>query len=155
MNKHGIRNKFSPRVAVIAMSADDGRTQQHFGDKVDINKILAKYRKTGVIEHVQRAQERYGDFTELTEFAIHADKVAKANQAFEMLPAELRNKFNNSVPGFFEFIGNPANKDECIKWGLFNKPAESGPIGDPDGVAKAAASKKSKANPQPTDKKEE
>lgn len=118
------RSKFSPRVAVIAMSADDGRTQQHFKDQVDINRILAKYRKTGVIEHVKRAQARYGDFTELAEYAQNLDKVAKAQQAFESLPAELRNKFNNNIPGFFDYIMQPENFDECVKMGIYEKPKE-------------------------------
>lgn len=122
-----IRNKFSPRVAYIAMSADDGRTQQHFADEVDINRILAKYRKTGVIEHVKRAQERYGDFTDLANYATNLDKVAKAKQSFEMLPAELRNHFKNSIQGFFEFVKDPENIPQMQKWGFFEKkPNEPG-----------------------------
>lgn len=116
-----IRNKFSPRVAFIAMSADDGRTQQHFAKEVNINNILAKYRKTGIITHVQRTQERYGPLQDLAEFAVNLDKVEKAKQSFEMLPAELRNKFNNSIPGFFDFITKEENRSQCEAWGILNK----------------------------------
>lgn len=115
------RSKFSDRVAVIAMS-DEGKTQQHYGPAVNINNILAKYRKTGIIEHVNRAQERYGDFLAVADYAKDLDKVAKAQQMFEMLPAELRNHFKNSIPGFFEYIQKPENKEQCIKWGIFKAP---------------------------------
>lgn len=125
MNQHGVRNKYSPRIAVIAPAdPDGGLTQQHFKEAVDINNILAKYRKTGIIEHVKLAKERYGDFTELGEYAVHLDKVAKAQQAFESLPAELRNQFKNSIPGFFEYIQKEENFDQCVQWGIFEKPQE-------------------------------
>ena len=120
MNQHGVRSKYSPRVAVIAPEGES-LTQQHFKEAVDINNILSKYRKTGIVEHVKRAQAIYGDFTELGQYAVHLDKVAKAQQAFDMLPAELRNQFNNSIPGFFEYIQKPENKDQCIN-GVFSKP---------------------------------
>jgi len=119
-----VRNRFSERISVPAPWKDDGRTQVHFGKQVDINNILAKYRKTGIIEHVKRAKERFGDFTELGEYAKNLDKVAKAQQSFEMLPAELRNQFKNSISGFFEYIGDEKNREQCVKWGIFNPPEE-------------------------------
>lgn len=118
-----VRNRFSDRVAVIAMEGES-RTQQHFRESVDINNILAKYRKTGIIEHVKRAKERYGDFSELAEYGKNMDKVAKAQQSFEMLPAELRNQFQNNIPKFFEYIQKEENKEQCIKWGIFDAPKE-------------------------------
>lgn len=64
-----IRNKFSPVVKKVIDNFGPSRTQQHFMDSCDINKILAKYRKTGVIEHVKRAKAMYGDFSEYVEVA--------------------------------------------------------------------------------------
>lgn len=142
-----VRNRFSERVAVIAMEGES-RTQQHFKDQVDINRILAKYRKTGVIEHVKRAQERYGDFAELAEYGMNLDKVAKAQQAFEMLPATLRNKFNNSIPGFFTYIMDEANFDDCVKMGIYEAPKAGTPAAAaPDlnaQATKSGAQKKTK-----------
>lgn len=134
-----IRTKFSDRVSVPAPWADDGRTQQHFGEKVDINNIVAKYRKTGIIEHVKRAKERYGDFTDLANYANNLDKVAKAQQSFEMLPAELRNHFKNSISGFFDYIKNPNNREQCEKWGIFEpkKEAKAGTPAAPEPAPQA------------------
>lgn len=120
-----VRNKFSPVQKKPAVVADDGRTQQHFKDQCDINILLAKYRKTGIMEHVTRAKERYGDFTQYgSDLAADLDRVAKAKQTFEMLPAELRNQFKNSIPGFFNFVQDPKNFDQCVKWGIYDKPQE-------------------------------
>jgi len=128
-----VRHRFSERIAFIAPWADDDRTQQHFLHQVNVNNIVAKYRKTGIVEHVKRAQARYGDFSELAEFATNMDKVAKAQQGFEALPAAIRNEFKNSIPGFFEYIQDPKNREQCEKWGIFNKkpdaPAEPVPAG--------------------------
>lgn len=149
MNEHGVRNKFSARVAVIAPEdPEGGLTQQHFKDAVDINNILAKYRKTGIMEHVKLAKERYGDFTELGEYAVHLDKVAKAQQAFESLPAELRNQFKNSIPGFFEYIQQPENHDQCVEWGIFEKPTEP-KAGTPAAADPSPDSTKSGAQKKP------
>lgn len=126
MNQYGVRNKFSPRISVPAPEGNDGRVQEHYKDQVDINNILAKYRKTGVIDHVKKTQAKYGDFTDMLDVAGNLDKVKKAEQAFEQLPAELRNKFKNSIPAFFEYLKDDANTEECIKMGL-KKPKDKAP----------------------------
>lgn len=162
------RNKFSPRVQVLAPQAvdaktgeiiDDGRTQKHFKDEVDINNILAKYRKGQVMTHVKRAQARFGDFSQYTDLASDMDKVAKAQQTFEMLPATLRNHFKNSIPGFFDFVNNPDNFEKGVELGIFERPKQSAPDpiletltrietrisgGDPSVEADASASKSPK-----------
>lgn len=107
---------------LVVCDPSKSRTQQHFKDECDINKILAKYKKTGVVTHVKRARALFGDFSELAPHAENMDKVAKATQAFEALPAELRNEFKNSIPGFFKYISDPKNKDQCVKWGIFDPP---------------------------------
>lgn len=123
------RNKFSKRVAVIAPEGGDGRTQQNMKEAVDINNILAKYRRTGTIEHVKRNIERFGDFTGYTDEGLltNLDRVTKAQHQFEQLPSSIRNECKNSLPEFLKYIANPKNKDQCIEWGIFNKPTPAAP----------------------------
>lgn len=139
-----IRNRFSERVAYIALQGP-GRTQQHFRDQVDINNIFVKYRKTGVIEHVKRTQERFGDIRDLADYTQDLDKVAKAQQAFEMLPAELRNQFKNSISGFFEYIKNDENRPQLEKWGFVNKKPEEPKAGTPAAAEYSPEAKKTGA----------
>lgn len=144
-----VRDRFSPRVAVIAPEGES-MTQQHFAEEVDINNIVAKYNRSGIITHVRAAQEKFGPLPELSEYAVHLDKVAKAQQAFEMLPAELRNHFNNSIPGFFKYISEEKNFDQCVEWGIY-EPKEP-KVGTPTAAApdlnaqatKSGAQKKTK-----------
>jgi len=146
-----IRNKFSPRVPVYAPPSDGtSRVQEHFKDEVDINKIVAKYRKTGVITHVQRVKEKYGEFLDIFDVAGQLDKVAKANQAFDQLPSELRNKVGNSIPKFLEYIQDPQNLDQCVKWGIYKKkPVEEPAAGNPAGASEPQAVPGAKKNGQP------
>jgi len=131
VNKFGVRNKFSVFSKPVVEPGKPSRTQQHFKDDCDINKILAKYKKTGVLDHVRRAREIYGDFSQYTSAAENMDKVAKANSMFESLPAELRTKhFNNSIQGFLSYIGDPQNVEQCYQWGIYDRPAPA-PNADP------------------------
>lgn len=126
MNPFKVRSKFSQRVAVITDTGDVQRTQQHFKDQCDVNKIMARYNKTGIISHVNRAQAKYGDFTMLGDFVENADKVVRAQQAFDQLPSELRKEFDNDYTKFFASIGKPEYRDKMAKWGILKlqeKPA--------------------------------
>lgn len=141
------RHKFSERKPVIKVTTG-GRTQEHFQKDCDINFIMAKYKKTGVVEHVRKTRAMYGDFTEFMDQAVNMDKVAKAQQAFEALPATLRNKFSNDPRKMMEFIHDKRNFDECVELGIFDKPKapEANPILDElKKVAENTAPKKKKA----------
>jgi len=38
------------------------RTKQSFIEETDVNTIMGRWRRTGVIEHLAKAEPRYGDF---------------------------------------------------------------------------------------------
>lgn len=103
---------------------EKSHTQQNSRDAVCINKLMAKYRKTGMLDHVNTYQGNYGDFTTHTDFAESMNKVVKANQAFDQLPSELRKRFNNDTADFLEFVHDPKNIDEMVDLGLAVKPRQ-------------------------------
>lgn len=123
-----IRNKFSQyeRKAFVAKGEDPA--QQHFREEVNINNIIAKYNKTGLITHVSKTRKRFGEFKDFADLLPDLDRVTKAHQAFDDLPATIRNEFGNSIEGFFKFIQNPANNEQCVKWGIFDPPKKE--VGD-------------------------
>jgi phage internal scaffolding protein len=97
------------------------RTKQSFAEETNINKIIAKFHKTGVMDHVSKHQAHYGDVEpmELQE-ALH--KVMHAQEMFDDLPSNLRNKFNNQPAEFLEFVQNEDNKEEMRQLGLLAEP---------------------------------
>lgn len=103
-----------------------GRTKQSFKDESDINNIMARYNKTGVLEYTARYQPRYADVTG-ADFTSSMQKVALAKSMFNALPAFVRDRFSNDPARFLEFVQNPANEAEAIELGLLKKGAESPP----------------------------
>lgn len=121
--------------------------KQAFKDECDINTIMSKYAKTGLIEHVQRVQGSYGDFTSVQDYQLSLNQVIEAQEAFDHLPAKIRARFNNDPSHLMAFIQNADNYDEAVKLGLVepkepktpsSTPQPKGPPG-PSGEAGTAS----------------
>lgn len=103
----------------------------------DINKIMARYERDGIIQHVNRYAGRYEDVSGLVSFQEAQDIVRRGVTAFESLPASIRARFENSPEQFLEFVSNPANKEEMRKMGLLK--AEASPPSDSSSPAPTPA----------------
>lgn len=134
MSKLEIRKPYDkvPRVAVV-FDPDEGVTQQSFKDECDVNNILKKFERTGMLEHAARFSGEYGDFITADDYHGYMNKVVEAQQMFEQLPAAWRKRFGNDPASFLEFMDNPENEAEMRELGML--PAE--PAAD-DGSPKAA-----------------
>lgn len=97
-------------------------TQQHMKQETDINHIIKKYDKTGLITHVNNAVAQYGDFTQANEYQEALNRVINAQNSFHALPAEIRKRFFNDPGEFFEFATDPANAEEMYHMGLAEAP---------------------------------
>jgi phage internal scaffolding protein len=102
--------------------------QQAFKDECDVNRILQKYDKTGLITHVARAQAQYGDFTQVNEYQVALNTVIQAQASFEELPSSVRKRFGNDPGAFIEFVTNPENLDEMVTLGLAQPKVEAEPM---------------------------
>lgn len=96
------------------------RTKQSELEASDINNIMAKYATTGVITNLAIGQPLYGDFSEVEDYQACLEKVMSAEERFMSLPSDIRKKFDYDPQKMVEFILNPANKDECVKYGFIN-----------------------------------
>lgn len=109
------------------------RTQQHFKDECDINTIVRRFGVTGELPVGTRAPT-YGDFTGVSDFQTAMNAVARANEAFDALPASWRKRFDHDPQKFLEFCEKAENRDEAVRLGL---------------VMPAAADLAASAQPQP------
>ena len=103
-------------------------TQQNHKKETDVNEIIKKYDKTGLIVHINKIEARYGDVTGL-DFKAAQDLVTNSLQMFKELPPEIRKRFNNSPMELYEFMENEGNRDEAIELGLIKaewKPEQDG-----------------------------
>lgn len=92
-------------------------TEQHHKKECDINYIVKKYDKTGLIQHISRFEGKFGDMSG-ADFQTMQNKVANALSMFEQLPSEIRNRFKNSPTELLSFMDNEQNRNEAIKLGL-------------------------------------
>lgn len=88
----------------------ESQTKQSFKDECDINKILEKASRTGMVSHLSKYEGQYADFADV-DLQTMMNTVARANTLFAELPAEIRREFGNSQEAFFSFVNNPENRD--------------------------------------------
>jgi len=105
-------------------------TQQSAAGECDINKIIQKYRSTGIVSHVSGRRPQYGDFTAIGNFQDVQAKVLLANESFAQLSSVVRRRFNNDPSEFIAFVQDPNNRAEAEALGLIETPPE--PVKKPD-----------------------
>ena len=98
-----------------------GGAQQHFKAECDINTIVEKYKKKGVVTHVSRFGPRYGMCSPVD---LHnaLNVVLEAQQMFDELPARVREKFEGDPEKFLAFVQDEENADEMVELGLAHVP---------------------------------
>ena len=70
------------------------KTEQHHRDLSDVNNIIKKYRRSGVIEHGNAGEPVYLDCTGL-DYRTMMDKLVRVQRTFNQLPAKERQRFGN------------------------------------------------------------
>lgn len=99
-------------------SVEPSLVKQSFKDECDINSIMKKWEKSGVISHAKEAEGLYGDFSDVKDYQSALDAVIHAQELFDGFPAELRARFQNDPAQFLDFVDNPSNMEEMISLGL-------------------------------------
>lgn len=94
------------------------RTIQGCKEQCDINNIIAKYKKTGVLPVGRNSMPQFGDFTDVQEYQDSMNKLISANDAFMQLPSGIRKRFGNDPALLIEFCADSKNYDEALKLGL-------------------------------------
>lgn len=92
-------------------------TEQSHKDMCDVNKIIRKYDRDGLITHVSKFEAHFGDVTGL-EFKAAQDQVIAAQRMFDDLPSNIRKEFGNDPGNLLSFMDNPDNRDKAIELGL-------------------------------------
>lgn len=95
-------------------------TKQSQKDDCDINLIMARYVKTGVLDHQRAHGGEYG-YASADTFNESMQIVAKGKTMFEELPSQIRTKFENDPAKFLDFVQDNKNIDEMAEMGLAEK----------------------------------
>lgn len=97
-------------------------TEQSHKRECDINEIMLRADRDGILPNVNRAQMIFEDVSQVDDYKAIQDQLIDANNIFMSFPAKLRKKFNNDPMQFVRFVENPDNLEEMYELGLAIRP---------------------------------
>ena len=113
-------------VDALDFDGDPGYTKQEFKEECDINVIMSKYTKFGVMPPIQEGQ--WGDFTNVPDLLEAQQIVQRAAEDFSELSSAVRERFSNDPVKLMSFLSDDKNRDEAIKLGLIAPPKVEAPV---------------------------
>lgn len=115
-------------------------TEQHHEKSCNINSIMAKYQKTGLIDHVNKYKGTYGDVTG-ADFKAAQDLIAEQKTIFYELPARVRAELDHDPANYLEMVLTEEGQQELAA--ILNpapaEPETAPETGSDDGEAEQAA----------------
>lgn len=108
--------KQASREAAITCK-DKSLAQQSFKEEADINEIVRRFGLTGQLPDVVH-QPRYADYDQVMDYHTAMNAVRQAQEGFDALPADIRNRFQNDPQQLLEFLADSNNRDEAFELGL-------------------------------------
>lgn len=115
---------------------DPTRTQQHQAEEANINSIVSRFLKTGLLPQIP-LPPNLDEFGEIFDFQSAMNTLAEAKASFMQLPADIRSAFQNSPAHFVAQVDamlgdqDPTRRDHNMKiLRAMNLAVEPGPIAD-------------------------
>ncbi len=116
----------------VALALDtSGGANPADADGTDINKIMAKFKKTGTLPNVGRTNPLYGDFTFPEDIHSVREAVERAEDRFMDLPADVRSVCKNDWVQFYELFNTPEGQEKLTEAGLQINELNETPSPDP------------------------
>jgi phage internal scaffolding protein len=153
-NKPIFRTAYGPKIKVQLNEFGPSRTKQEFAEECQINNIMAKFQKTGIIDHLNKYEGRYDEHSG-HDYNESMNIIAQANTMFEELPSSIRSEFENNPAKFLDFTNNPENADRMIEMGLarrVKRPEETIPMATATALLEAIDAQKSATGASPPEK---
>lgn len=95
----------------------------------DVNEIIRRFTETGDVSLFQVRQGNYGDFTEMPKtYAEMFQRMIDAELAFNELPTQIKEQFNNNVTEFLAAMGT--EKMEQVFAKPVDKPVDDQKVGE-------------------------
>ena len=97
MPRHGVR-------PTVDFTGVESATKQSFKNEVDINTILRRYDRDGVLTHIRQAKPLYIDVSDMPDYKTALDTLSQVSENFMGLPSQLRAEFENDPAQWMDFI---------------------------------------------------
>lgn len=129
-------------IRVQTINNDPSSADPSFAKDCDVNEIMAKFARTGEINHLSKTSGQYIDASEFGDFQEAANTVSRANSEFNALPALIRERFNQNPSELISFLQDPSNIEEAAKLGLIPVPIPTASGTPETDASESALSKK-------------
>ncbi len=126
------RKRERERVSIDFDPEDPGLTIQSAKDECDVNRIMARWRATGDVSHLNLTKPTYGDYSTADDYLSAQLTVDDARASFAALPAAVRDRMQNDPAELLSFVADPANSEEALALGLVEPGAEPPPAREPE-----------------------
>lgn len=97
---------------------ENSLTKQSFTEDCDINVIMRRHLRTGLIEHINPRQPTYGDYSQARTLHEALELVSEAQDEFMTLPAEVRSMVQNSPERLLQALSDPEETAALAAAGL-------------------------------------
>jgi len=101
---------------VIDIDPAEDQTQQHFERETNINSIVSRYQKTGVLPTALIREVQFGEVG--PDLVQSLNKIKAAKEQFMQLPAKIREEFGNNPDQFLKFLADPHNYEKAKTLGI-------------------------------------
>lgn len=108
---------YGPKRRQVFETEGPSLARQDMKEESDINNIMARYKKTGLVDHVMRHEGQYGEFAAI-DYHEAMNAVIEAQDMFQTVPSEIRAKFNNDPGAFLAYVTSPDNEEGMRELGL-------------------------------------
>lgn len=105
------------KLMVESVPQGESLTQQQFKEDCDVNVIMERYMRTGVMPNTV-APMIEGDFSNLPSYQEALHTIMAAEEMFMEIPAKVRLRFENDPQKLMDYLNDPANDDEAVSLGL-------------------------------------
>ena len=103
------------KLKVALKCEDETMTQQQYKKEQDIKEIIKKYGATGLLnKNIMANDPKFDDVSNIIDYQDAANKIAKAQQEFDQMPHELKEKFNYNPAKLLDYLNKSENLQEAI-----------------------------------------
>lgn len=98
------------------------RTKQSETEATNVNTIMRKFQRTGVIDHWNQRRPEFGDFSQSQSLQENMDKVMEASDAFNELDAHVRRAADNDPIKLLALMATEEGLESLRAAGMFLEP---------------------------------
>lgn len=115
-----IKDKDGNVVKVKSIQFNPSKTNQDFSQEVEINNIMDRFTKHGIVPTAKSQPGVYNDFTQYSDLMDALNKIKSAEETFYALNKKLQNRFGNPEE-LAKYLLDEKNYEEAVKLGIFPK----------------------------------